>query len=290
MVVHIDTNRYNRPCLRCGANVHGVSAAQCPSCGWSMTPACIGCGYDLTGLARDAACPECGTPVARSYAPDRLENRSGAYLAQLSSGLKFVIAGTLCSLGVILLTIPAFIVAEAVWSSSDAAERVVRFVGEVLGLLCSAAVLLGWWWITTPDPARVGTDLDVAPRRIVRTTVLIQIAGEVLGAATTGLSVSIPSLEASVGMESLLGAVSLVAAIAWAVQFFAAMLYIRWLARRIPDPGLEGRAKQLTWLGPVLFVLGWPCLGIGPLIALILYLGLLVGLRRTVVRVLASAA
>jgi hypothetical protein len=291
MVVHIDTSKYNRTCPRCRATVHGLNADTCPSCGGSMSPACIGCGYDLAGLAREAACPECGTSVERSYAPDLLENRSEAYLEQVSSGLLLVIVGTLCGLGLILLMIPAVIIVSAMTDSSAAATRVVEFTAGVLRLLCTGTVLFGWWRVTTPDPARFGTDLDVKPRRIVRTAILVQVGGELLGVAAAGLSL-LGAVAGHPAMDQLLASTRFVAWVAWAVQYFAAMLYIGWLARRAPDPWLVGYAKHMMWIGPVLFVVGWICLGLGPLAALILYviaLGKLRGHVRGALRRIAAA-
>jgi hypothetical protein len=75
-------------------------------------------------------------------------------------------------------------------------------------------------------------------------------------------------------------AMNLVALVASVAQFFAAMLYIKWLATRLPSPRAEKRAKLMLWLGPVLYTGGLLLVGLGPLIALIMYYNLLEWVRK----------
>lgn len=76
------------------------------------------------------------------------------------------------------------------------------------------------------------------------------------------------------------GAASLLSGVAWITQFFAAMLYVRWLARRVPDGRLHDKAKRFMWLGPVLYTVGIVLLMLGPLIALVMYWNMLDKLRK----------
>ena len=62
------------------------------------------------------------------------------------------------------------------------------------------------------------------------------------------------------------------------VQFFAAMLYVRWLATRIPARDIHERAQNYLWLLPVIYLVG-SCIIIGPLVASILFLLLLNSVR-----------
>jgi lysylphosphatidylglycerol synthetase-like protein (DUF2156 family) len=74
--------------------------------------------------------------------------------------------------------------------------------------------------------------------------------------------------------------VSIAAGMAWIAAFFFQMVYIRWLAARVPDNWVANRAKLLMWLAPVLYVVGSLCLALGPLVALILYWNMLDRLRK----------
>lgn len=281
MVVHIDPTKYNRTCPRCQANVHGTHTERCPECGGSMVPHCIRCGYDLAGLSRDHTCPECGTPIERSYAPDLLENRSLEFLSSLYSGVRLVFFGLI---GMICLTGLALAGGILVSVASPGTSAAYGLVVQVLSLGLALVVLLGWWRVTTPDPGRVGGGLDVRPRQIIRITVCVQLATNALSLGLEPFANS-NNLDPSNPIDVLYGVVGLVSLVAWAVQFFAAMLYLRWLARRIPDYKLESDAKRFMWLGPVLYIPG-SCLIVGPLIAFILYLIMLNTLRKHVTAML----
>ena len=287
MVVHIDPTKYNRTCPRCQANVHGSDVQTCPECGGSMIPSCMACGYDLAGLPRDGLCPECGTPVEKSYAPDLLENRSIAFLLQLHSGLGLVVWGILAkivlSLGIAIMVI-ILMAAPMLTRNFPVSYAGLKLITHTLGFGLSLLVLVGWWRITTPDPARVGADLDIKPRQIIRVAVVFQAAAEL--AALVVMAIGTGSSALSLGIADVAAVIDFGDGIAWIVQFFAAMLYIQWLARRIPDTKLYTDARRFMWLGPVLYVVGAFCLMLGPLIALILYLMMLFTLRKHLTTIL----
>jgi hypothetical protein len=57
------------------------------------------------------------------------------------------------------------------------------------------------------------------------------------------------------------------------------MLYASWLAPRLPDPEMTKRSKQYMWLLLLIYVIGLCDLGLGPLVATIMYLLFLNRLR-----------
>ena len=63
------------------------------------------------------------------------------------------------------------------------------------------------------------------------------------------------------------------------VQFFASLLYIMWLAPRIPSPAIRKRARMYLWLLPVVFIGGCVLLFLGPIVATVLYFLLLNSVR-----------
>jgi hypothetical protein len=101
---------------------------------------------------------------------------------------------------------------------------------------------------------------------IIRITVIAMAALSVLDVvAKTTPTQGVRGDLLSAGAGMLLG-------IAGLVQFFASVLYVRWLAPRIPDMHLWGKAKKYLWQLPLIYVLGVICFGLGPLIAGIMYL------------------
>lgn len=75
-------------------------------------------------------------------------------------------------------------------------------------------------------------------------------------------------------MEYVAGGAAVLGGIAGIVQFFASMLYLRWMAPRIPSPLIERRSQLYMWLLPVIYVVG-SCFVVGPLVATIMYFLLL---------------
>ncbi len=87
------------------------------------------------------------------------------------------------------------------------------------------------------------------------------------------------------GSSSVLFSLGLLALGVSAVQFFAAMLYLRWLAPRLPDDEVDAWARRLMWLGPLLVTVG-ALIVVGPLIAMVLYWNLLDRVRRNLKQIM----
>ena len=63
------------------------------------------------------------------------------------------------------------------------------------------------------------------------------------------------------------------------------MLYLRWLAPRLPDDEVDAWARRLMWLGPLLVTVG-ALIVVGPLIAMVLYWNLLDRVRRNLKQIM----
>ena len=63
------------------------------------------------------------------------------------------------------------------------------------------------------------------------------------------------------------------------------MLYLRWLAPRLPDDEVDAKARRLMWLGPLLVTVG-ALIVVGPLIAMVLYWNLLDRVRRNLKQIM----
>jgi hypothetical protein len=73
-----------------------------------------------------------------------------------------------------------------------------------------------------------------------------------------------------------------------ATSYFASMLYVRWLAPRIPNVNAYKRSRKMMWAGPLLMTVGLLLLGLGPLIALVLYYNLFEWIRKDLKRIRAE--
>lgn len=254
-------------------NTSGDNASQ-PEATSSMlteTRPCIRCSYELQGLPANGICPECGLPIERSLRGDLLQYSDVDYRSSLARGVTFIMAGLICYLIVL--------VGGLLLGLSGVSKSQVLLT--ILGFGASIVSLYGYYQFSVADPGQLTSNRGETPRRVLRTAIAIVAITSVLNIVLTFLSGNTRmnfgrsgSFD-SADMVNLLA--SLIGAIAGAVQFFAAMLYTRWLAPRLPDERIFKRAKLLMWLGPVLFVFG--C-GIGQLVAIVLYYNMFSWIRQ----------
>ncbi|MEK6700920.1 MAG: hypothetical protein AABZ53_01545 [Planctomycetota bacterium] len=254
---------------------------------------CIRCGYDLMGLKPAGVCPECGTPVERSMRGDLLEYCGEEYLASLHWGLFW----TQTSLLLLLIFKVPLLVLE-VWVGMGVSTGLPAGMFEPIarGIELGPTLLfvLGWWRLSTPDPGQLSSNKGEGARRHIRLALAVTVCTALIQFVTAFMHLPspiallephglTPGAQPSDVVDQSLALLSamlwLLAFVAWAVTFFAAMAYVHWIARRVPNAKARTRASLLIWLCPVLYIFGRLCVGLGPLIALVLYYNLLDWLR-----------
>ncbi len=260
-------------CPRCGRNLYGARwHGVCPRCRASVHAMlgprsvddafCIQCGYALRGLDAKGACPECGTAIERSLRGDLLQFCSLDYVRSLRRGAQLVLASIKIRFVFGLANVAAGL---AGLSGSG------TVVDSLVGIICRLAVfvsLVGWWMLTEEDPSYRGRDEGRAVRRMVRYALMLTGAFQLVDLINPSL-IAMP-LNFSLGIMNAswdLGAVATMA-----IQFFPSMLYVSWLAVRLPNFRVYQRARRLLWLAPLLITVGSVILGIGYLIAATMYL------------------
>lgn len=253
---------------------------------------CNKCSYSLRGLPVTGRCPECGTPVEHSLRGFMLQYASADYLNKIQSGLSLVLNGILLS---IIFGVLGMVVSAATGGGNSAGGMWLQVLIQLLGLIPAIMILLGYWRFSEPDPGFVGRETPGAARQYLRAAVCVQA-----GAQAVSLLVSLAAVmfvmtggapnAAGAGLIAI-GILALLAGlanlIAWLVQFFSVMHYMRWMGRRIPDLHLINRSGTYMWLLPLIAVLGLIVL-VGPLVALVLYWNLLDRLRKQVRAILAT--
>lgn len=249
--------------------------------------ACKQCGYALDGLTPEGLCPECGLPVERSLTDNQLRNSAPAYLASLHRGVFLILAGVITNVLNVFLGFGLGIMVSATLAPG-VNFRVIEIGSIAIGTLGTIAVAWGWWLFSTPDPVFTGRFDGSNARKVVRVSVVVNAAISLASGAVAltlpkmggGLPAGGPTPGGFLLLASiLLGLLSLVA---WAVSFFASMLYLRWLCPRIPNWKAQARAKTMMWLGPLLYTVGALCIGLGPLVAMVLYWNMLDWIRKDI--------
>lgn len=268
---------------------------------------CSRCGYSLRGLAIVGRCPECGWPVEASLNGNLLRYADPAYLDTLQRGIVIILWSVGAQVLLALLIMCAvfgglFAAAFAATGGAGgaaagapagmgplgAAMGWVVITATLIGSLVAIASTVGYWLLTTPDAASAEREQPITARRLVRICAVVSI---VIGLGSGALQVLEPALATGTPgptpvpmvLELLNAALSLASTIVTAVHFFAMMRYVRWLAGRVPDPSLVEQTRLYIWLLPVLTVVGMFCFGLGPLVAMVLYVVMLWRLRTVLV-------
>lgn len=256
----------------------------------AQTTLCIQCGYELNGLSVDAKCPECGTAINRSIRGDLLEFSSPDYIRKLHTGLILVQRMILLS---IILGLGGFVLGLIAPILVTSGSLGINLLFQAIGIGAAILSAWGWWQLSEPDPSQLSTNKGETPRKLIRIAIAAQVAATLLAnvigffvPATSLFAPPAPGTPPAVGLGQVLSICVMIANLAaYGLWFFAAMLYLRWLAARIPNPRAVERASKLRWLGPLLYTVGTLCVGIGPLIALVLYYNLLGWIRTDLKRI-----
>lgn len=268
--------------------------------------ACFYCGYDLSATARDAVCPECGTPTEFGYGHGPLSSVETETLQTIARGFGNAMAGILLYVGSTLVNIfVSMYLGISTFQQIQPGQQptfgrmyyLVNFASGLLTTLASLIFFAGWWKITSPLDG-LPDSLDRSDwRRILRITIPIQVAGLFLGLvfhvywfammpipSPTGSQQSLQGWEFVLTVLSALIGLVLFAnmIVIWIFQMF----YARWFARLALDTPMAKRAKHLIWSGPLMVVVGSMCLMIGPLVFAILYYLMHRNLRRDVQAIL----
>lgn len=291
-------------CASCDESLLGLSTlGMCPSCGTTVratlikaerqradsqragearqTAHCARCGYDLQGLDDEGFCPECGTSIALSRRGALLSLASPEYLRTVHNGLVVVLTSVFVVLFASILTAVFFFFGAAAQSNAMLALAIVMLLLIPAG---SIGWMCGWWMFTARDPQFD----DVRERSVARgrsrfylVAYLILIASA-FALIFVGPALLVQSHRRAVGVLFLLGLLALLLSfVALVLQYVFSMLYVRWMALRIPNQSLAGWAKTLTWLGPVIYIAA-SFFVIGPLISLGIYWSLLDNVRREI--------
>jgi hypothetical protein len=237
----------------------------------------------------DAACPECGTPAKQSTGERSLLLADSSFLASLRLGITLIVAGFLVDvLWIISLPITFASVGTRLVPTMQSGVAITIAI-DVVGAALSIA---GWWLVTAKNPNL--TEGERGPKRRVLMRWLVAILAVFSAGALVvhvvpslartelgAISGSITITNATKFTPLLITALSLrgFAMILKLARFCLGFYVLAQLAAEVPDAALAKRCRRGLWK-----FLAWAIPGsaiaVGPLIASVLYIRLLLALRK----------
>jgi hypothetical protein len=181
---------------------------------------CRKCGYNLHSLSLSAQCPECGTAVGRSLQGDFLRFAEPGWVRSLVSGVNWIAIG---------------IIVGAVAVGLIGGMRLDRRWMIFTQIAVSLIALVGYWKVTTPDPAGLEDSAKLTARKLVR---ICQIAGLVI----LLLNLLVP--KGSSDWSLILALASTPIGI---ISMIAVFTYAAHLALRIPDEKMARHCRIVMW-------------------------------------------
>lgn len=189
-------------------------------------------------------------PPDRSDDTPPLHEADPAWLGQLASGMNWLVAGLWASIlfGAITTGLSLGIVAEAYAGIltgehrelADTADLVPAWFNVLIALgiaTLSAVFLVGCWRVTQDDPAARTVAPSLAMTRWTCVPAfVINIPASLALLAGGNLLIAIAALGLKLAALSLLS-----------IGFPASLIYLRHLARRLPDPGLARQTTLVFW-------------------------------------------
>ena len=148
---------------------------------------CVECGYDLRGLPRSGTCPECGSPIKRSFAGPLLRHAGTRWLKRVYIGLWILHRASVLA-ALLAIATPAL----DLFGYMQGGNRSMRAFAEAMSLIFTAwafAAMTGFWLATAPDVRESGrTSLQNAAERLVLMAIPpITLAWVALGVAYFGI-------------------------------------------------------------------------------------------------------
>lgn len=235
--------------------------------------ACVRCTYNLRGLPANGNCPECGEPIANSTRGMLPRIVSAEYCNKVISGLTLVTRGTMCVFVFLIAAIARSILSPGLMPTW------VGVVVYALIVAVSGLMTVGYWRITTPDAGQPKDAQPATARRIVRGSVVFTLSATLLYLSATLIEPrSLVNLSGR-SFEALIDVFQISLLVAWVTRQSAMAAYVAWLARRVPDPSMNKRAKRYRWLLPSIFIGLFLAYGLGLLLSSVMLWLLLGDLR-----------
>ena len=198
--------------------------------------ACVQCGYNLRSLAVGGQCPECGRAVRDSISPDRLVFADEQWLRVVTAGVATIAWGVVAVTLLFVFLQPIVFLVTSIVGRGSGVQTGLLTANFLLAPLIAAVFLAGIFAVTVTEPRVPSEAQPTYLRWIVRSAAIIACALSALTALPKAPHV----------FAYLAGRLTL--EVSAFVAMGGTMLYMAWLAARVPDVKLAPQLRRRGWV------------------------------------------
>ncbi len=163
--------------------------------------ACIYCGFDLTGVTAQDACPKCGKPAGYSLLGDHLRDVESTWLKQVVLGLDVLCGSFGVLIGLRLVTL--FVLHDPFSRQVD-----VTLMRLILNLMGWMSFVIGVFLITRPENSGSMIALRRRMANLLFLATFLDTAVELTSRAWVWEQAELPALVAVIGLGSFASVLS----------------------------------------------------------------------------------
>ena len=260
-------------CNHCNYDLIGIALTdRCPECGTPILKDCSWCGYDLSDTPPDYACPECGVPALTSAGSGSLSFATSTELDAIYLGFKSLTITIVTGIGLVVAMVLGLLINSRVELVIEAAFYLTVYGLFFAGMFC-------WWKMTTPLQA-LPTAIDgSSQRKRVRTMHKVLVVTIIVLSVMYLIPQGYYQFVSGTVVDIVDALVFIFFSILILVVYFYQMQYLIWFSSHARNVKIKKQAARMIWVGPLVVIF---VLFIGPLIALLLYLDLILSIQKNV--------
>ena len=198
---------------------------------------CVDCEYSLRTRRPEGTCPECGQAVAPALLPHRLYFADASWLLRLRRGAVWLVVG----LAWLVLARYALFYALHQWLAPRVLSSRTPWVLLSSPLYLALLVMLvGWWYLTAPEPGCTKAVGKYDLRRVARLAITVGLLGQLPFWCASAV---LFSFGVHYGLQLGRGLVGGIYALAVILAFH----YVARLGERVPQRRLVWHARTVGW-------------------------------------------
>ena len=188
----------------------------------------------------------------------------------------------------IVSLVATFVLAFAVGMNSVQNIYLLTAIAGFINNAIVFGIIIGWFKLSRPLNG-LPEMLDAGDKRSFVRVMLWIFAAVTCISLIYSLIPSDPDAPPTI-IDMIYGIISLISLFIVLALFIANVMYIGWFAKLVRNKKMSKRAKHFVWSGPLIAIVGFFILFLGPLITLVMYWNMIEYTRRDLKKIIAARA